>query len=746
LLTFSEPVDALFSTATVVAANGTLVSQKPILSADGLRMTVSVGSLVPSAYTVRWRVLSIVDGHTTSGFFLFGVIGQTTGATPVPQAVAPMEAQAAPPPAVQVVVRWINFAAALALAGAVYFQYFILRPGLARLNAEEASWIQIGAGRLLHTVAARSAGALLIGLIAEFLVTASTLLDTSVIGVWRSGMVWALLGGTKAGWSILLRAAGAFVLVLPVSASGRIFRAAMLIWFVILGAVAALLGGPVTLAGSVHLVSFMLVATVYGLIMVIAAMVVPKVADARVPDVPFVGPIAAAAVLAGITVSSHAIGNGPTAIVLDWIHLLAAALWVGGLPSLWLVLRTVPTEDRSVVARVFVPRFSRFAAIAVGTLGVSGAYSAVVHLPNLRALVATPYGRTLVVKLAFVLPLLALGMYNRVALRPKLEGGDPGGGTLPRFLRSVGTEVALGAMILLAVAALTITPPARVALPAAPQTTLAFVGLAGSVRMSLWISPGQLGWNRYEATAQDAVGGLPDVKEVSLRVIRLDADVPAESVPLRRSEGRFIGEGGQVGGPAWWEIDVVVVRDDGSTALTAFPLRLGIPPGRPSDPSAQRLLTQARDMASRVLSWREIEQITDGAGGVTVTDLHMARPDRVKYRTSSGTEAILIGATRYFRQQGGPWERDTLPSPIVLAGPYVSLLQDPAAVVAGRGERCDAEACQVVMWELASGSASFAAWIGLETFRIYRLYMIAPFHYMTSKVLDFNVPMRIAPP
>lgn len=750
VLTFSEPVDPAFSTATVATADGRRVSEKPTVGAGGRRMTVPLEDVVPGVYTVRWRALSAVDGHATSGFFLFTVAGQAAPAQPAPQpapAAPSPQPEIAAPSTAQVFVRWVNFAAAILLAGTVFFQYFVLRPGLARLDPQEVALAQVGADRLLRAVSSSAAGALLLGLLAEFLLQAATLLDTTLAGVWRSGTLWVLLGGTKLGWSTLVRAAGAAVLLLPPTPSGRILRSAALVWFVIIGTVAALLGGPVVLAGSIHLAVFVLVATVYGLISVMAAVIVPGLADARIPEVPVVGPIAAAIVLGGITVSSHAMGSGVTAVVLDWVHLVAAALWIGGLLPLWLVLRTAPDADREIVARVLMPKFSQVAAVALAALAVTGVYSALVHIPALRAFTVTPYGRTLLVKLILVVAAVALGTYNRFVLRRRLEGTQPAGGTSRRLLRSVGIEVALGATVLLVVALLTITPPAAVTMPAPTRPPLVLAGLAGPFRVELGIAPGEPGWNRVSVVVRSPEGTVgPAETRILLRLLKLDEDLGLVTVTLRPEGDRFVAEGADLGLPGWWEVQVVVRQRGATDVSTPFPLRLGVQSGRPLDLQAQRLLSQAREAAARVRTWREVEQLTDGAGGVTVTDFQMLRPDRLRYRTASGAEAVILGATRYYRQGGGPWERDTLPSPIALEGPYMPYLQNPAAAGLGRRGRCDGEPCRVATWELPSGRAAFAAWIGLESFRIYRLYMTAPYHYMTSRALDLNTPLTIAPP
>src|SRR3989304_9497745 len=71
VLWFSEPVDATFSSATVADAQGRRVSRDAALSADRRVLQVPVGDLSSGLYTVRWRVLSAVDGHATSGAFVF---------------------------------------------------------------------------------------------------------------------------------------------------------------------------------------------------------------------------------------------------------------------------------------------------------------------------------------------------------------------------------------------------------------------------------------------------------------------------------------------------------------------------------------------------------------------------------------------------------------------------------------------------------------------------------------------------
>ena len=73
ILTYSEPVEPLFSTIQVTDATGTRVEDgKPVAGNGGRILTVKLRPLVPGVYAVAWRVTS-VDTHKTEGQFTFTV-------------------------------------------------------------------------------------------------------------------------------------------------------------------------------------------------------------------------------------------------------------------------------------------------------------------------------------------------------------------------------------------------------------------------------------------------------------------------------------------------------------------------------------------------------------------------------------------------------------------------------------------------------------------------------------------------
>jgi copper transport protein len=170
----------------------------------------------------------------------------------------------------------------------------------------------------------------------------------------------------------------------------------------------------------------------------------------------------------GLSLSGHQ-GTEPNSTVLselaDWVHLVAASIWVGGVATLALLVW--PAASPAVRRRAFLG-FSRLAVGLVAAMVVGGAYLALVRLPALSDLWETDYGNVLVVKLAIVGLALGWGGVHHLFVRPRLEaGGDPRAG-----LSLVG-ESTVAVAVLLAAAVLTNAspPPVEQSPPAAVQTS-----------------------------------------------------------------------------------------------------------------------------------------------------------------------------------------------------------------------------------------------------------------------------------
>ncbi|MBD9704105.1 copper resistance protein CopC/CopD [Streptomyces sp. ID01-12c] len=151
----------------------------------------------------------------------------------------------------------------------------------------------------------------------------------------------------------------------------------------------------------------------------------------------------------------------PVAMTSSVLHLLAMAVWLGGLTALLTVLYRAP---RTLTAAV-VDRFSRLAFASVVVLVVTGVYQSWRGLGSWSAFTSTAYGEVLVAKLVTVLLLLVAAAFSRrwtgrlgAAERAGRAGGGAGAGAGEPNAESRGS---VGAAVPAAV-----TVSAAVAVPA----------------------------------------------------------------------------------------------------------------------------------------------------------------------------------------------------------------------------------------------------------------------------------------
>src|SRR3990172_8645234 len=86
LLEFNEAVDPRFSQVHVLGPQGRTLTRGGEASGDRRRLRLPLDGEGAGVYTVRWRVLSAVDGHTAAGSFVFAVGDATTlPASPAPR-------------------------------------------------------------------------------------------------------------------------------------------------------------------------------------------------------------------------------------------------------------------------------------------------------------------------------------------------------------------------------------------------------------------------------------------------------------------------------------------------------------------------------------------------------------------------------------------------------------------------------------------------------------------------------------
>lgn len=193
--------------------------------------------------------------------------------------------------------------------------------------------------------------------------------------------------------------------------------------------------------------------------------------------------LAAALLGAGALTGHAAAGDGALLLLhlhMDALHLLAAGAWLGALVPLAQLLEACRYADAGwarALAQEAARRFSLLGLAAVGTLIFTGIFNAWMLVGDPEALVSTAYGRLLLIKLGLLVPLLALAATNLLYIRPRMlataRDGPAFNTLVARLRRNTLLEASIGGAVLLVVAMLGVTPPARHVPPfEAPAATM----------------------------------------------------------------------------------------------------------------------------------------------------------------------------------------------------------------------------------------------------------------------------------
>ncbi len=239
-----------------------------------------------------------------------------------------------------------------------------------------------------------------------------------------------------AGWAALALALCEALNVLMQSAV--LVSTVDLTWFEALGANYALAGGVKILCG-----------------LLLALLLLGPV---RAPGVILLA--LAAVELAAATMTTHAaarLSDGTLLLVMEFLHQLGAAVWVGGLPCFLLALARV--RDEAGLARIG-PAFSRISFAGVCCILVSGVTMTLYYIGSWAGVYGTAYGVMVSAKVVMFAMLLLLGLGNLlVTERLRRAPGAASGGVL-RMRRFAEVELGIGITIFFTAASLTSVPPA----------------------------------------------------------------------------------------------------------------------------------------------------------------------------------------------------------------------------------------------------------------------------------------------
>jgi hypothetical protein len=212
-------------------------------------------------------------------------------------------------------------------------------------------------------------------------------------------------------------------------------------------------------------------------------------------------------------------------------------------------------------------------------------------------LVDAAFGQALLVKLALVALVIALGFGSR---RRRI---DP-----DRMRRTVRAEVVVAALVLGATAVLTGIAPSssRSGSPAAAAPAAVSVNgndFATTTRVRLTATPGQAGPNRFDLRITDYDSGDPvAARRVSLRFQAADrTDVAPSTLALRRTGAGWTGRGLNLATDGRWHITVAIDTAGGGVEVP-LELETALPPQQvtaqrtPGLPTIYTVTSQGRNL------------------------------------------------------------------------------------------------------------------------------------------------------
>jgi copper transport protein len=404
-LTYDEAVEPRFAIISVTNAAAQQETTGPVTRSPGDPDTLVVplrGNLPQGWYLVYWRAIS-VDGHPVQGAFTYA-IGPNPG--PAPEFKIPSIASSATSPNL-LIARWAMFLTVMVSIGLFVLRFLIARP-------------------LVRTVPGASLRALSVALVIA-----------SVLGLIAIPVYLDFATANDSLRSVF--DLGALVPLFRVTAFGRGYVDMTLCFalFCLAAWISLWVDRPER-----DLRSVSELASVTGAL------------------------LAAAAVLSIPGASGHAGQTSPrgVSLFLDWLHLVAGSVWLGGLVGLLVLWRSLAPGRRVAGLAVSVPRFSAVALPAVVALLATGTLATIIHLPAVDALWKTGYGVAILVKIGLLTAAVAFAANNRLRAKPRLlaagerlELGEPAARLLRRML--VGEALLVTAAVFTAAVLSSLAPP-----------------------------------------------------------------------------------------------------------------------------------------------------------------------------------------------------------------------------------------------------------------------------------------------
>ncbi len=313
------------------------------------------------------------------------------------------------------------------------------------------------------------------------------------------------------------------------------------------------------------------------------------------------------ALLIALTLSGHAVATSSNirvyAVLGDFLHLVAAALWVGGMMYIAVVylplLKGKSWQQQAASLLATLPCYSPLAITGVVLMALSGPLNAATRLLSWDQFLSTAYGRTLLIKIVLVGAMLVTSAIHVLLLRPRLakalrtyqkasevvessEREEPADTQVKELEEGIAQqtrrlstilrwEPALGVAVLLCTGLLAVFSgtllPVETSQPVSQPPRAPSKPLNVTVettdqqfRATIKIDPNHFGTNTFIVTVFDSKGNAVPTSQigVSLYTTMLDMDMGTDAINLQPDGKGHFSSSGDLDMPGNWQLRIEI--------------------------------------------------------------------------------------------------------------------------------------------------------------------------------------------
>src|SRR3989337_2719066 len=246
----------------------------------------------------------------------------------------------------------------------------------------------------------------------------------------------------------------------------------------------------------------------------------------------------------GTTMIGHGTASEqPSAVILDYIHNLIAAVWIGGIIFFGFILlpslSILDGNKKELLSIVTIPRFSIMIVISLGILVITGPTLLWFLESDVGLLLGSTYGKLILAKIAIASIMIVIGGYNQFGVQKKAEKNIKSGSITvhKKLVRSLRIESTLGIMLLGVVALLTngSLPAGEVQQVQAQEVIFGYhtVEFSQNAKFDVTINPFSSGQNTISVIVSDFNGNsLSDIDDLKIKVSNPQRSIVPIEIPI----------------------------------------------------------------------------------------------------------------------------------------------------------------------------------------------------------------------